>query len=101
MTFNSGVDMLKEYDYRDPLPNSSPSQRSLPSSSVGCDSTWIQPSVSQQNINTNESIIINGIYAQVMPQEINPMLNIELALEFEAWEVASDEALSLFETQLD
>ncbi len=41
------------------------------------DRNWIQPSISQQTFDLNDSLLINGIYVQTKPQEI---LNIEQEL---------------------
>jgi len=65
------------------------------------ESTWIQPSISRRSIGNAGPTILDGIY--VMTPQADPWQGIDpdLALEFEAWDLASDEALALFEAGLD
>jgi hypothetical protein len=64
-------------------------------------STWIQPPISRQVFDRVEPTIIDGLYVQTRRLEIVPVIEPDLALELEAWEAASDEALMLFETECD
>jgi len=64
-------------------------------------SAWIQPSISQRSIGDAGHTILDGIY--VLTPQADPWqgLDPDLALELEAWDLASDEALALFEAELD
>jgi len=62
---------------------------------------WIQPSISRQVLDPAGSRIVSGIYVQTQIAEVIPVIEPELAWEFEAWEAASDEALFLFESECD
>lgn len=62
---------------------------------------WIQDSISCQPFESARQLI-NGIYAQVGEIEISlKSLESNLAQEFLAWDAASDEALSNFESGLE
>lgn len=65
------------------------------------ESVWIQPSISRQTIDMSESSIIDGIYVRTRHPARIPVIEPDLALELEAWEAASDEALRLFEAECD
>jgi hypothetical protein len=72
------------------------------SSETGEDTdVWIQPSISRQAIDPSGSTIIDGIYVRAEPPQIAPIFEPALAWELEAWEMASDEALMLFEAECD
>lgn len=94
MTLNSSFDILTEQAV---------SSSSLLSSSPANESAkrWIQPPISSQAHRLDSSVIIDGIYAQVKPLGVIPLVKSELELELEAWEIASDETLRAFEAQLD
>jgi len=44
---------------------------------------------------------IAGVYVPALPLDAFPVIDPQLALELEAWEAASDEALARFEAELD
>lgn len=63
---------------------------------------WIQPSLSHEFMESGISVIINGIFARTQKSEkTRTMIDTELDLELTAWDAASDEALFLFEKELD
>jgi len=61
---------------------------------------WIQPPLSQQTLEPADQLI-DGIYIQTQSLVILPVTEVELDWEFAAWEEASDEALILFEKEID
>ena len=61
---------------------------------------WIQPSLNQQTLEP-ASHLIDGIYIQTGSHFDRLILKAYLVQEFAAWEAASDEALILFEKELD
>lgn len=65
------------------------------------ESTWIQPSISRRSIGNAGPTVLDDIY--VMTPQAHPWQapDPDLAMEIEAWDLASDEALALFEAQLD
>ena len=44
---------------------------------------------------------IDGVYVPTVSLGASPVADPQLALEFECWEAASDEALARFEAELD
>jgi hypothetical protein len=60
---------------------------------------WIQPPLNQQTLEP-ASHLIDGIYIQT-ESHFYLALKANLDQEFAAWEAASDEALILFEKELD
>lgn len=69
------------------------------SGTIGDTYVWIQPSISRQPPDPTSSSVIDGIYAQTPRLDVIPIIEREMAWEFEAWEAASDEALLLFEKE--
>lgn len=59
---------------------------------------WIQRPISLQLLDPSECLI-DGIYAQTRGRGMLPIQVPGLAWELEAWEAASDEALSNFEAE--
>jgi len=57
--------------------------------------------ISRQNLVYEIESLIDGIYATMKRPEVVLVLEPDLELEFQAWESASDEALTNFEKQLD
>jgi hypothetical protein len=80
------------------------SQFPYSTSDVGSDyqDLWIQESISHQELNVTDQIIINGLYVQTENQKIIfPANEPNLLDEFQAWDKASDEALDNFEKKVD
>lgn len=61
---------------------------------------WIQPSISHTALSFAD-ITINEIYVGTKPQDMSTLIGGDLGSEFLAWEMASDEAISRFEDNLD
>jgi hypothetical protein len=76
-------------------------EASTPYSSSGVSEAiylWIQRPISYLALDLGGSVL-DDLYAQSGSSEIVPMTESDLALEFEAWELLSDEALILFEEE--
>lgn len=61
---------------------------------------WIQPPLPKLVFDPAYKLV-DGIYVQVMPLQFDLQFEPDLEREFKAWDAASDEALLLFESEID